>query len=194
MSHASSSTAWGFLTVLSSDEQGLIGGYLVLNQAGRPLEFHCTAPVKSNRAQQILFGPTLEPYLYGEQIGQTLVSKGAATPAVVYTDVPPALSMRDFVDMPVALVLAADESAAQTSAAQAPIAAGQSQWRVDRSHRLAGAAMFAVGANRLAVAERHRADEKTILNCWQSLDPFDLTEPFERIRDAIAEAQRQSRA
>ncbi len=105
MSHASAPAAWGFLTVLSSDEQGLIGGYLVLNQAGRPLEFHCTAPVKANRAQQILFGPTLEPYLYGEQIGQTLVSKATATPAVVYTDVPPAMATRDFVDMPVALVL-----------------------------------------------------------------------------------------
>ncbi|HEX4146193.1 MAG TPA: hypothetical protein VHY91_22015 [Pirellulales bacterium] len=195
MSHASSSTAWGFLTVLSSDEQGLIGGYLILNQAGRPLEFHCTAPVKPNRAQQILFGPTLEPYLYGEQIGQTLVSKGSATPAVVYTDVPPALAMRDFVDMPVALVLALDQPAALASTADnASAAAGQSQWRVDRSHRLAGAKMFAVGANRLAVTERHRGDEQTIVNHWQSLEPFDLAEPFERIRDAIAEAQRQSRA
>jgi len=200
MSHASSSTAWGFLTVLSSDEQGLIGGYLVLNQAGRPLEFHCTAPVKPNRAQQILFGPTLEPYLYGEQIGQTLVSKATATPAVVYTDVPPALAMRDFVDMPVALVLPPHESSAAqvsgspVSAPQAAAAPAQSQWRVDRSHTLAGATMFAVGANRLAVAERHRADEKTIQSHWLAIDSFDLAEPFERIRDAIAEAQRQSRA
>jgi hypothetical protein len=155
------------------------------------LEFHCTAPVKPNRAQQILFGPTLEPYLYGEQIGQTLVSKGAATPAVVYTDVPPALAMRDFVDMPVALVLAADESPAQQVSAAAP---AQSQWRVDRSHKLSGAITFALGANRLAVTERHRADEKTILSRWLALDSFDLAEPFERIRDAIAEAQRQSRA
>jgi hypothetical protein len=165
------------------------------------LEFHCTAPVKPNRAQQILFGPTLEPYLYGEQIGQTLVSKGTATPAVVYTDVSPALAMRDFVDMPVALVLAADDSpvgklpGATASAAQlsGPVPA-QSQGRVDRSHSLAGATTFALGANRLAVTERHRGDEKTILNRWQTFEPFDLAEPFERIRDAIAEAQRQSRA
>ena len=105
MSDARTQMAWGFLTILDSDEQGLIGGYLVLNQTGRPLEFHCTAPVKANRAQQILFGPTLQPYLYGEQIGQTLVAKGSARPTVVYTDVEPALAMRDFVDMPVALVL-----------------------------------------------------------------------------------------
>jgi hypothetical protein len=184
MSHARSQAAWGFLTVLDSDEHGLIGGYLVLNQAGRPMEFHCTAPVKPNRAQQILFGPTLGPYLYGEQIGQTLVAKGGTRPAVVYTDVEPALAMRDFVDMPVALVLAPAE----------PVEGSEkSQWRVDRSHTLGNLATFAVGANRLAVATRHRADEKAIVDRWQSLDPLDLTEPFERIRDAIAEAQRQSR-
>jgi hypothetical protein len=195
MSHASAPAAWGFLTVLSSDEQGLIGGYLVLNQAGRPLEFHCTAPVKANRAQQILFGPTLEPYLYGEQIGQTLVSKATATPAVVYTDVPPAMATRDFVDMPVALVMPTGALAAeQAGIEKGTVATGQSVWRVDRRHTLAGATTFAVGANRLAVTERHRADEKTILSRWQSLEPFDLAEPFERIRDAIAEAQRQSRA
>jgi hypothetical protein len=184
MSHARSSMAWGFLTVLNSEEQGLIGGYLVVNQAGRPLEFHCTAPVKPNRAQQILFGPTLEPYLYGEQIGQTLVSKATARPAVIYTDVQPALAMRDFVDMPVALVLAS------ANPMEAP---ASSEWRVDRGHTLSQLATFAVGANRLAVVQRHRADEKTILAGWQSVDTFDLAEPFERIRDAIGEAQRQSR-
>ena len=69
----------------------LVGGYLVLNATGRPLEFHCTAPVKANRAQQILFGPTLESFLYGEQIGQTLVAKSGLAPLAIYTDVEPAL-------------------------------------------------------------------------------------------------------
>jgi hypothetical protein len=103
---------------------------------------------------------------------------------VVYTDVEPVLAMRDFVDMPVALVIAS---------AVSPEEAGSAEWRVDRSHTLSQLATFAVGANRLAVASRHRADEQAILDRWQSLDPQDLTEPFERIRDAIAEAQRQGR-
>ena len=67
---AKSQPALGFLTVLEHSQHGLMGGYLVLNISGRPLEFHCTAPIKPNRAQQILYGPTLEPYLFGEQIGQ----------------------------------------------------------------------------------------------------------------------------
>ena len=61
----------GFLTVQEFTDLGLIGGYLILNAVGRPLEFHCTAPVRPNRAQEILYGPTLAPFLYGEQIGLT---------------------------------------------------------------------------------------------------------------------------
>ena len=78
---AKTPAALGFLTVLDHPQHGLMGGYLVLNAAGRPLEFHCTAPVKPNRAQQILYGPTLEPFLYGEQIGQALIGEIAIGPA-----------------------------------------------------------------------------------------------------------------
>jgi hypothetical protein len=102
---AKSRAALGFLTVLEHPQQGLFGGYLVLNMAGRPLEFHCTAPVKANRAQEILYGPTLEPFLYGEQIGQTLLAKAKTAPLVVCTDRPPALAVRQHVQVPVALVL-----------------------------------------------------------------------------------------
>lgn len=98
-------TVLGFLTVISDAQIGLFGGYLVLNWAGRPLEFHCTAPVKPNRAQQILYGPTLEPYLYGEQIGRTLLSKTQHPPLLICTDVAPVLAVRQYVDRPVLLVL-----------------------------------------------------------------------------------------
>ena len=73
----------GFLTVQEFTDLGLIGGYLILNAVGRPLEFHCTAPVRPNRAQEILYGPTLVPFLYGEQIGQTLVAKGKSRPMLI---------------------------------------------------------------------------------------------------------------
>src|SRR6188474_707044 len=75
--------AIGFLTIVEHQESGLTGGYLVLNTLGRPLEFHCTAPLKTNRAQEILYGPTLRPFLYGEQIGQTLLEKSNFQPLFV---------------------------------------------------------------------------------------------------------------
>src|SRR3954451_6478450 len=90
-----SSPCLGFLTVVENAELGLIGGYLLLNPAGRPLEFHCTAPVKPNRTQEILYGPTLKPFLYGEQIGQTLLTRSKLTPSVVFTDSEAVLAARE---------------------------------------------------------------------------------------------------
>ncbi len=49
VSDARSQSALGFLTILEHQQHGLVGGYLLLNTAGRPLEFHCTAPVKATR-------------------------------------------------------------------------------------------------------------------------------------------------
>ncbi len=185
-----SSEALGFLTVLEHEQLGLVGGYLILNTAGRPLEFHCTAPVKANRAQQILFGPTLDSYLFGEQIGQTLVAKGTQTPLAVYTDVERVLSVRDFVSMPVALVLPQEESPSRP-----PIsAAHRSAWRVDTPHH-GGSHMhpFSIGRNRLAVLLGRDKDRDAIQHHADELESFDLAEPFERIREAVEEAHKVSR-
>ncbi len=186
----------GFLTVLEHEQLGLVGGYLILNTAGRPLEFHCTAPVKPNRAQQILFGPTLDAYLYGEQIGQTLIAKGSVEPLAVCTDVERVLSVRDFVTPPVALVLREEDADAST--ATGPLADGGAAacvWRVDAAHRAEPhLALFAVGANRLAVATGHEADRETIVSRLEHSATFDLAEPFERIREAVEEAHKANRA
>src|SRR5262245_14044627 len=104
MSAATTTAALGFLSIVENAELGLIGGYLLLNAAGRPLEFHCTAPVKANRTQEILYGPTLKPYLYGEQIGQTLLGKSKLTPVVVCTDSEAVLAARDFTHLTLVVV------------------------------------------------------------------------------------------
>ncbi len=199
------SSAVGFLTVVEHEQHGLMGGYLVLNAAGRPLEFHCTAPVKPNRAQQILYGATLEPYLYGEQIGQALVNKSPLAPLVIFTDRAPALAARMGVDFPLALVLPTD---AEPSAAPVPslpagadAAAGETgaevnTLRIDtaqpippRSHMV-----FTFGRNRLSVPAEREADRATIQERLAELgETFDLSEPFDRIREAIEEAQRVGR-
>lgn len=185
-SDAKSKSALGFLTVIGDPEDGLFGGYLVLNLAGRPLEFHCTAPVKPNRAQQILYGATLEPYLYGEQIGQALLAKTKLVPVAVYTDREPALAVREFTDAPVALVLPDADS--PTASAEA----GSKVWRVDAPHRGCGPMLtFQFGRNRLAVPETAAADQRMILDRLSSVaGSLDLAEPFQRIRDAIEEARR----
>src|SRR6185503_12431585 len=87
------------------EQHGFFGGYLVLNSSGRPLEFHCTAPIKPNRAQEILYGPTLQPYLYGEQIGQTLVRASQLKVPLLVTDLAPMLATAELVAEPLVLLL-----------------------------------------------------------------------------------------
>ena len=75
----------GFLTVIDQFP-GLTGGYLVLNRAGRPLEFHCTMPISPDKIQQILYGETLQPFLFGERIAQTLIQRSKLPVLSIFTD------------------------------------------------------------------------------------------------------------
>lgn len=175
----------GFFTVVRHPQHGLFGGYLLLTANGRPVEFHCTAPVKPNRAQEILFGPTLEPYLHGEQIGKTLLEKASMQPGVVLTDLAAALAVREHVELPVALVLA-DEAPVAT-----PEECGAVHYRVDAAHE--GPA-FRVGRHRLAVARGFAGDEPQVATrLTEVAERLDLAEPFGRIREALEEAQRGGR-
>jgi hypothetical protein len=194
----------GFLTVIEQADIGLTGGYLVLNTLGRPLEFHCTAPVKTNRAQEILYGPTLKPFLYGEQIGQTLLGKSRLRPLLVCTNCAAALAVRETVSTPVALVLAEEPAAKDAEqvcsapheeqrAAAPPNGSRDSLIRIDSPHTAAGVSghTFALGARRLLVATRFAGDQQQIVEAWgKYAGEFDLLEPFDRIREAIAEAQK----
>ena len=190
--HTMSKPNLGFLTVLDHPQHGLFGGYLVLNAAARPLEFHCTAPIKPNRAQEILYGPTLQSFLYGEQIGRTLLEKAKNSPEFVFTDCPPALAVREYVSAPVALILPGNDGVGDETGRIL---------RIDTSH--AGGfdpggggrlTTFQLGRNRLAVSEQADDDRRTITERFGHLaESLDLSEPFSRIREAIEEAQQAVR-
>jgi hypothetical protein len=187
---AKSKPAFGFLTVVEHSQYGLFGGYLVLNTAGRPLEFHCTAPIKPNRAQEILYGPTLEAFLYGEQLGQTLINHASIPPLLICTDRTPALAAREHVSAPVVLVLPPEVDAETEQADESGRVL-----RLDAAHphgpRLA---IFRLGRNRLALPEQAEEDRRLVSERLAELaDSFDLAEPFQRIRDAIEEAQQAVR-
>ena len=170
---AKSLSALGFLTVVESRVHGLFGGYLILNPAGRPLEFHCTTPVKASRAQEILYGATLKSYLYAEQIGQTLYRHARRSPPLVLTDQEPFLDLNDSVATCVALV--ADQPAPADTNGQAEVETCSSRPPPEPTNQ-----RFKPGAR----VPPDLADWLTELS-----GRLDLTEPFTRIRDAIHEAQ-----
>jgi hypothetical protein len=94
---------FGFLTVVR-EPTGYVGGYLVTNQWGRPLEFRLSTPVLPNRVQQILYAETLQPYICGDLIGKTLVDKTGVGVDLVVTDTEAALELRQRLDYPVVLL------------------------------------------------------------------------------------------
>lgn len=150
----------GFLTAVEDAERGVVGGLLVTNRFGRPLEFQCTTPVKPNRTQQILYGPTLRPYLLTEVIGRTLLDKVSVKPHLVLTESPELLELRAQIDMPVASLVPAE----------------------------ADSSAMALGKQRLVFHEAHADDRELIQRqAGQVPTSADLQEPFDRIREALTE-------
>ncbi|HEY1066962.1 MAG TPA: hypothetical protein VGE52_12655, partial [Pirellulales bacterium] len=147
-----------------------------------PLEFHCTAPVKANRAQEILYGPTLQQYISSEVIGQTLFEKGTKTPMVVLVDRPSLLGVREFISAPTALVLRSPRDAKDGAEDDG-----------DSPGATAGGE-FQIGSNRLRCWSGHLDDQARLTEKLADLSSFDLAEPFGRIRDAIKEAQQAKAA
>jgi hypothetical protein len=166
---ASQSTpAFGFLTAVEDAQHGFFGGYLVLSERGRPLEFHCSTPVLASQAQQILYGAALRPYLLGELIGETLVAKAQLPVQVILTDLKEMQS----------LALARSEAVAWLTSVETSLAL-QPEPSDDQSvtlgnYRLTGDWQPEWLRDTLAPLAAH----------------IDLAEPFERIREAIQEAQR----
>src|SRR5437870_3777598 len=108
---ASSTLNLGFLTVLH-EATGYLGGYLVTNLWGRPLEFRLSSAVQPNRVHQILYGGTLQAYVCADLIGKTLVDKASVAPQLVVTDSAVVLDLRLKVQTPVVWLAAADNPAA----------------------------------------------------------------------------------
>ena len=128
----------GFLTAIEVPERGYVGGLLVTNQFGRPLEFQCTAPLKPNRTQEILYGPTLVPYVLGDLIGRTLIENVGVKPHIVLTELHELLGLRDLVEIPVASVhdmptngspVAVAEASTATEAADTDASEGRDELR-----------------------------------------------------------------
>lgn len=153
----------GFLSVLQ-EAGGYLGGYLVTNAWGRPLEFRLTSAVQPNKVQQILYGDVLPAYLCGELIGKTLLEKTATSVQVVITDNPHALDLRLRVELPVAL------------------------W-----HQLSDAAPSPPGLlvqSGLYCHARYPDDVAALRTLLEKVAPLDLGEPFQRVREAMTEARK----
>jgi len=159
----------GFLTAVEITDLGFVGGLLVTNQMGRPLEFQCTAPVKPNRSQVILFGPTLAAYVSGDLIGRTLLDRVGITPDLVLTEQVEILQIRPHLKIPVACLSSVDRDES------------------GEAHSLT----IRLGRNVVRLQDGHQADLEPLREAAQLIpDEADLREPFQRVCDALKETLR----
>ncbi len=149
----------GFLAAVEVDGRGYVGGLLVTNHNGRPLEFQCTTPVKPDRTQEILYGKMLRPWLLGELIGRTLLDRVSIKPDIVITGDADLLELRNHTDTPVACT--SDKSATTTTE---------------------------MGGRHLRFHETHQ-DDSSFISKQSHLIPgqADLEEPLERVNEALNE-------
>jgi hypothetical protein len=161
------------LTILQ-EPNGYLGGYLVTNLWGRPLEFRLSSAVQPNRVQQVLYGATLLPYICADLIGKTLVEKTGVPAQFVFTDREAALDLRLKLDVPVL-------------------------WLAPPDDALAASMANSVACVRPAVNDegpvlchpRFSQDTTAAREMLKRLDGnMELTEPFARIREAMSEARK----
>ncbi|HLW65051.1 MAG TPA: hypothetical protein VKS79_06980 [Gemmataceae bacterium] len=169
MAQTGSPIQLGFLTVLH-EANGYLGGYLVTNSWGRPLEFRVSSAVQPNRVQQILYGASLPAYLYGELIGKTLVEKTATQASLIFTDRQAVLELRNQFEIPILWLAAGEVAAEQDGIVVKP----------------------ATNARPALVTFSRLSDDVPKIEAVleQLGDHFDLLEPFSRVREAMTEARK----
>ena len=161
----------GFLTI-SADGGGWLGGYLVTNGWGRPLEFRLSTVVQPNRVQQILYGPTLKEYVAGELIGRTLIEKTATTIDMLFTDTLAVMALRRRFELPVLAILP----------------------RISDDKPTDDPTLTSLNDPHSSAPIWYQptfGDREKIAKMLQSVDAgMDLSEPFARIREAMGEARK----
>ena len=172
-----SKTTFGFISVMEIEGLGHCGGLLIVSQLGRPIEFHCSAPVVTNRAQKILYGKTYDNYLYCEQIGLSLIDKSKTKPPLLFADSIQLLGLEKLIsEWIVVLENDSNQASLEESTELKSInleTRGQKLWLPQRN----------ASQNTQSIQEM----------CSKFTQSLPLEEPFERIQKAIDEAQAVAR-
>ncbi len=156
------------MAAVEVEGRGCVGGLLVTNHNGRPLEFQCTTPVKPDRTQEILYGRLLRPWLLGELIGKTLLDRVSIKPQLIVTSDPDLLELRNHTQTPVACTV-------------------EKSSIVDPTRHAAGETAE-LGGRHLQFHNSHLNDSRFVKSQLHLIPgQADLEEPLERVHEALNE-------
>lgn len=167
------SAVFGFLSVIELPSLGFCGGLLVVSSIGRPIEFHCTAPVTPNRTQQIIYGQTYRGFLFADQIAEALIDKLKQPPAIYVSDCPELLPLNATLAQPLILIESLENNTDSTDDSPNFVTDHHRCWCPE------------LASNERGLLEHH-------VKTFASKLPLD--EPVERIAQAVEEAHSVLRA
>jgi hypothetical protein len=163
----------GFMTAVEIGDRSYVGGLLITDRFGRPLEFQCTTPVKPNRTQELLYGPTLVPFILGDLLGKALLDRVSVKPLLVMTSRIEMLQLRTKVDVPIIYDEASSETDSKATQSEQPVAKEQA---------------VPIGRQTFRTHEDFTDDRSTVEQISQQLsNDANMHEPLERVGDALRE-------
>ncbi len=154
-----------FLDVVTlEDKATLRGGTLITDLDTKPYEFRCTGPVQPSSLQRILYGATLDDYVYVDLLGGPLLRAAKEKPMLVMVQNELLLRVRPTVGYPVVLL-----------------------------ERIKKATASSRNGGLLVRVHPSFSDELDAVHATLDplLEKRDLLEPFERLRVALEEAHRR---
>ena len=165
----------GYLIVQADDDGTYVGGLMVTDTSGLPVDFRFTDPVTPTRLQRALYGGVLDRYLRSEVVLRTLMEALEQPPSLLVVDDPSLLD--EPVDIcPMAFV------GPSRSAGLGPVGTLNSQ----------GSSTFLLQVSeaghplRITLPSESGDEEQVAATLSELGGRMDVLEPLERVRAALA--------
>lgn len=165
----------GFLVVRVDDDGTYVGGLMVTDATGLPVDFRYTDPITPTRLQRALYGGVLDRYLRTEVVLRTLLEALDHPPTLLVVDDPDLLD--EPVDAcPVALVAGSGVEPLGAPGARSPQGPGSFLLQAAEAGR----------PLRVTVREGSPDEEEVAAALVALARRMDPLEPAGRVRDALA--------
>jgi len=90
----------GYISSYNLSSSTYIGGFMITDNFGIPLEFRYTEPIKPTKIQKILYGQALEKYIKKEVIFLNLLSNSTTKPDLLITSEDDLLEFQEVASCP----------------------------------------------------------------------------------------------